>query len=131
MAEEKSPQQPTSVPPVKFEHTQDFESRYANNVQSEHSVWDFKVIFGTLDQSVQPNRVMQHTSVNLPWLQVKLLSYYLNVAVAVHESEHGKITIPKNVMPPNPETIDPSAFGLSAHLHEIVEKVYKNFLATL
>src|SRR5438270_12412186 len=131
MAEEKSPQQPTSVPPVKFEHTQDFESRYANNVQSEHSVWDFKVIFGTLDQSVQPNRVMQHTSINLPWLQVKLLSYYLNVAVAIHETENGKIKIPASVMPPNPETIELAVFGLSPHLREIIDNVYKHFMASL
>lgn len=88
-----------------FKRDEDFTALYANSVVSEHSIWDLKVIFGILDQSVSPMQVVQHTSINLPWVQVKLLSYYLNVAIAIQESYNGKIVVPPVVMPPDPRAL--------------------------
>jgi hypothetical protein len=103
-----SAQPPVANPntPV-FKRDEDFAALYANSVVSEHSVWDLKVIFGILDQSVTPMQVVQHTSINLPWVQVKLLSYYLNIAIAIQESFNGKIVVPAVVMPPDPRIATP------------------------
>ena len=98
--EQKTPQQT-----VEFKRQEDFETLYANNVQAEISVWDYKIIFGILDQSVQPNRVMQHTSIILPWAQAKLCQYYLQIAIAPHEVQNGKIEIPPSVRPPDPTAV--------------------------
>jgi hypothetical protein len=94
-----------------FKRDEDFTALYANSVVSEHSIWDLKVIFGILDQSVSPMQVVQHTSINLPWVQVKLLSYYLNVAIAIQESYNGKIVVPPVVMPPDPQRKSSSPMG--------------------
>jgi hypothetical protein len=58
----------------------DFESLYSNNFAFESSVWDFKIIFGELDQTL--GVIEQHTAMTLPWSGVKLLIYYLETNVA-------------------------------------------------
>ncbi len=124
--EQKEQQQPTTQ---FVRDPEDFEALYANNVQAESSVWDLKVIFGTLDQSTQPNRVVQHTSVNLPWLQIKLLSYLLRANLAFHELQNGKVPIPASVMPPDPDKLELA--GVTPEAREALSKLYKEFLSTL
>ena len=74
-------------------------TEYANNVHFEPSAWDLKIIFGQLDQSSGKPDVDWHTAVTLPWPQVKLLAYYLQVALFSYETENGKINIPPGVKP--------------------------------
>jgi hypothetical protein len=108
-----------------FKRDEDFTALYANNVVSEHSVWDLKVIFGILDQSISPPQVVQHTSINLPWTQVKLLSYWINVAIAIQEFYNGKINVPAFIMPPDPRTIIeavPTPPELKAHVATLWEE---------
>ena len=89
--------------------------------------------FGILDQSVTPMQIVQHTSINLPWLQVKLLSYYLNLAIAIQECLNGKIVVPPVVMPPKPSSF-PVPAGTPAPSEELKEKtdqIWEEFMATL
>jgi hypothetical protein len=116
-----------------FKRDEDFTALYANSVVSEHSIWDLKVIFGILDQSVTPMQVVQHTSVNLPWVQVKLLSYYLNIAIAIQESFNGKIVVPPIVMPPDPRTtqVPPGFPEPPPQLKEKAARLWEAFIASL
>ena len=101
------PTQRPEVPPPQFERDEDFVSLYANNIWHEVSAWDLKLIFGQLDQARTPNVVTQHTAMALGWLQVKLLIYYLQVDLAVYESQYGKIVIPAAILPPPPGPLPP------------------------
>lgn len=121
---QQEPQQPSVV----VERDEDFTALYANSVIAETSVWDMKVLFGIIDQSSVPNKVIQHTSINLPWLQIKLLSYYLRANLAIHEKLNGKIFVPQNVMPPDPETIK---LDFPQEIREILSNLYKEFLAAM
>jgi hypothetical protein len=130
-ASQETQQQP-SQPQVQIVRDEDFTNLYANNMQSEMSVWDLKVIFGILDQSSQPNKIVQHTAINLPWAQVKLASYFLQVAVVLHEAQNVKISIPALLRPPDPATIQtPEAAALPTEAKEKLAKIYKDFLASL
>jgi hypothetical protein len=140
MPEEKNPQGQSSpqeqtqplAQSVIFKRDDDFEALYANHVQVESSVWDLKTIFGILDQSVVPNQIVQHTSINLPWTQVKLLAYYIRVAIALHELENGKIVIPPSVLPPDPAKITAEPFAsASPQIKEAASKIYGDFIANL
>lgn len=129
MAEQQQAQdQPT--PQLLFvRDPEDFAALYANNVQAESSAWDLKVIFGILDQSSQPPKVVQHTSINLPWTQIKILLYFMRVNLAIQEAQNGKVVIPPSIMPPDPAKLDLA--GFTPELREILSTFYKEFLATL
>jgi hypothetical protein len=126
----EQPVQPPQ-PQIQIVRDEDFTNLYANNVHSELSVWDLKVIFGILDQSTQPNKIVQHTAINLPWAQVKLSSYYLQVAVVLHEAQNAKINIPATLKPIDPLTIDPQGFDLPPEAKEKIANIYKSFIASL
>ncbi len=88
--------------PPKFERDDEFASLYANHIWYETTVWDLKLIFGQLDQTIGPNVITQHTAIALTWLQVKIMSYYLQANLAIYEAGHGTIKIPSEVLPPEP-----------------------------
>jgi hypothetical protein len=90
------------IPKLEF----DFESVYANNARFEPSVWDLKFLFGELEQHTGREVVTFHTAVTMPWLQVKLLSYYVRLNLAIHEL-NGKIAVPPSLTPPLPEPPTP------------------------
>jgi hypothetical protein len=125
MAENEQPQRAQA----EFVHDEDFTALYANSIIAESSVWDLKVIFGILDQSTQPHKVVQHTSINLPWAQIKLLSYLIPINLIIHESQNGKVPIPENIMPPNPEDLELT--GISDEVREKLIKLYKEFRSAL
>jgi hypothetical protein len=115
---------------VEFKRDEDFEALYANSIAAESSDWDFKIVFGILDQSVMPNRVIQHTSINIPWTWAKLMVYYAAVAVALHEQRNGKVVIPPSVMPPDPDKITTEPFASAApEVKALAKKVWDDFMA--
>jgi hypothetical protein len=133
---EESGAETKAAPQVVFVREEEFPTLYANNLQVEASIWDLKVLFGILDQSVQPNRVVQHTAINLPWTQVKLIGYFLRLAVALHEAENGKIIIPVSVKPPDPAELKALPWAdtwakMSPALKEEISEIYKSFVASL
>src|SRR6266851_907863 len=78
---------------------------YANNVMFEPSIWDLKLIFGEFSQ--RTGSVDWHTSITLPWAQVKLMIYYLQANVAAYEINEGKIRVPNPALPPEWPVITP------------------------
>jgi len=100
MPEDKTSQSPTATESFVERH-EDFTSLYANNVQFEVSTWDLKMVFGELDQSDPPgkSKVIQHTAMTVTWLQAKIMAYYLNANILLHEADYGKIQIPANLHP--------------------------------
>ena len=120
------------IPSIQFERDEDFTNLYANHIASEMSVWDLKVTFGILDQSTQPNKIVQHTAINLPWAQVKLAAYFLQVAVALHEEQNAKIHIPPQLRPLDPTTVDgPEVAIVSPETKTKIAAMYQAFLASL
>jgi hypothetical protein len=85
---------------LEFKTQADFIERYANNVRFESSVWDLRLILGTLDQATQPHTIHVHTAVNVPWQQAKLMAYFLYLHVLFQEAGGDAIKIPEGVMPP-------------------------------
>ena len=86
--------------------SEEIEADYANNVFFVGTVWDIKLLFGELNAGTQG--IDWHTSITLPWAQAKLMSYYLQLNIAAHEAEGGKIPIPASMIPPEAPAIAPS-----------------------
>lgn len=117
---------------------EDFISRYANNVQVESSAFDVKMIFGILDQSgvlkvppVLMPSVEQHTSINLSWPEVKLLIYFLQLHLASHERDNGKVKIPVVALPPELPSSAPPPFDnpQGERVFEMMRKMRAEFIA--
>ena len=70
---------------------------YANNVQFEGTIWDLKILFGEFFGRTKS--VDWHTSITIPWAQAKLMAYYLQVNLAIHEANHGHVRVPSQVQP--------------------------------
>lgn len=117
--------------PVQFVRDEDFTNLYANHITSELSVWDLKVIFGILDQSSQPNKIVQHTAMNIPWAQVKLISYFMRIALALHEGQNGKVSIPKLLVPADPNSFANPDDPLPPEVQDKMASIYRDFLASL
>ena len=107
----------------------DFTSVYANNCRLELSVWDLKIFFGQLEQHTGKTTVDWHTAVTIPWMQAKLLEYYLRINRAFQEKHNGPIQIHPSVMPqlPAPPTeeeikTDPGAM----EMYETFKKIHIN-----
>jgi hypothetical protein len=115
---------PPRLPEVR--RAKDFVSMYATNVQLELSVWDLKLIFGELDQHDGQEVIEQRISIRVPWIQAKLLSLFLQLNLAFHESTNGKITIPPYLLPqfplPGTETTDPQVRALTELYHKKLEQ---------
>ena len=96
-------EQTAQPPKPTASRAQSFFELYANNVNFESSVWDLNVIFALLDQSPGAPPFKQLGSVHLPWMQAKIMAYYLFMNLAFHESSHGPISVPQSILPPNIE----------------------------
>jgi hypothetical protein len=131
----------TAVSPVQrpdFRRTEDFVTRYANNVQLESSAFDLKIIFGLFDQSgilkqppVTTTTVDQHTSVSLSWSEVKLLIYFLQLHLASFEKDNGKVKIPVKVLPPEIPLTPPPPFDNEEgqRAFELMRRMRAEFIA--
>lgn len=92
--------EPKTTIPVTFrnERSEDYATVYANNISLEQSVWDLKLTFGELDQSM--GTISQHTAVTIPWSLAKLFSFLLQTQITAYEMQSGKIKIPTELTPP-------------------------------
>jgi hypothetical protein len=102
--------------------SEDFANKYANHVQFELSVWDLKLVFGQLDQSLAQNAVVQHTAIALPWPQIKIMLYLLQINLAVHEQLNGRVHVPGGVIP-DPERIVAGAAQFRDSDSEAIKKI--------
>ncbi len=119
------------TPLSEFRRSEDFSSVYANNVQFQPTAWDLKLVLGELDQQGGRVTVEQHTCVTLPWLQVKLMNYYLGLNLAIHELQHGKIKVSNDLLPPVPPTPpeELAKLPLANTILEVISKMREEFIA--
>jgi hypothetical protein len=119
--------------PPKVEHADDFISAYANYLTFEPTAWDFKMVFGQVEQVSGTDVVKQKMAVTIPWPQAKLALYYLRVHVEAAEMQIGKIAIRKDVVPPElpPLTPEQKADPDARKLHELVQRLRAQFIASL
>ena len=88
------------------------------------------MLFGVID--VEENSILQHTSMNLPWRQVKILAYLLQIHVISHEADNGRITLFENAVQPMKKEIPTEVKGGVANPERYwakMRKLYEEFLA--
>jgi hypothetical protein len=68
----------------------------------------------------------------IPWMTAKLALYYLQLNIALHELENGKITINPRVLPiaPPPLSADEESNELLREAREITVKMQVDFIAS-
>jgi len=127
MAEQTPPQASAEI-----RRATDLVSMYANNVHFELSIWDLKLNFGELQQHEGKEIIEQRLSVTLPWLQVKIMSLFLQLHVAFYEAWQGKINVPPNFLPqrPSPDQETPSDPSVRA-ISDAIRKKIEQLLADL
>jgi hypothetical protein len=72
--------------------------------------------------------IEQHTAISVPWLQAKLMSYYLTLQVGAYELSHGEIAVPESLIP-SEFPPDPSADEKAQQMYSYIEKTRKEFFA--
>jgi len=116
---------------VNYQRSESYRNEYANNTFLEHSAWDLKFNFGQLDQSIGPNVVVQHTGITMPWLQVKVLLYFLQIHLATYETLNGRIKVPGGVINPvsSPDKEMAQDYPSSVDIYKVMNKIYEDFMA--
>src|SRR5690242_21133892 len=87
-----TPGQP--APKVQLTTSPDYRERYANSVQMRVSLWDFFLLFGTINQT-SPDSVTIHNfqGIFLSPQQAKALANVLNQNVSQYEATFGEIKL--------------------------------------
>ena len=86
------PQQPQ--PKIQLSNTADYREHYANSVQVRVSLWDFFLLFGTVNQSAPDAVSIQNfQGIFLSPQQAKALSNVLQQNVSQYESTFGEIKL--------------------------------------
>ncbi|MGA7634033.1 MAG: DUF3467 domain-containing protein [Terriglobales bacterium] len=81
-------------PNVKFVQTPDYRETYANSVQIRVNVWDFFLVFGTMQQSSETQAEMRNfQGIYLSPQQAKALTVLLQQNVMNYESAFGEIKL--------------------------------------
>jgi hypothetical protein len=81
-------------PNVKFSNTADYRETYANSVQIRVNVWDFFLVFGTMQQSSETQVELRNfQGVYLSPQQAKALMALLQQNVANYEAAFGQIQL--------------------------------------
>lgn len=81
-------------PNIKLLHTPDYRENYSNSVQVRVSVWDFFLVFGTMEQKSENEVDLRNfQGVYLSPQQAKALASILAQNVASYESTFGEIKL--------------------------------------
>jgi hypothetical protein len=87
-----TPQQPPTK--IQLTNAPDYRESYANSVQVRVSLWDFFLMFGTMNQTgPDAVNILNHHGVFLSPQQAKALSNVLNQNVAQYEQTFGEIKL--------------------------------------
>jgi flagellar protein FlaG len=79
---------------ISLEKSTDYRDSYANSVQVRLSIWDFFLVFGTLEQDTPDNvRVNNFQGIYLSPQQAKALASVLNHNIAQYEQSFGTISL--------------------------------------
>jgi hypothetical protein len=114
VAEEQEQKQ--AEPDLALVRTEDFENLFANNVRFESTLWDLKLVFGQVD--LEAKQIAQHTAVNIPWPQVKIVAYFTLLNLVVQQALNGNVFIPGNVVPVRPSSSNPAFERLDKRVTE-------------
>ena len=92
----------TPQPKVKLEHSPDYRESYANSVQVQISVWDFRLSFGTARQdTAEEITVNTFQGIYLSPQQAKALWNVLGQNLAQYEQTFGHLALePLSPAPP-------------------------------
>jgi Protein of unknown function (DUF3467) len=83
--------------------TPDYRENYSNSVQVRVNVWDFFLVFGTLQQQTETQvEVQNFQGIYLSPQQAKALLAILQQNVAGYESTFGEIKLDPRMMPGGP-----------------------------
>lgn len=86
-------------PNIKLLNTNDYRESYANSVQVRVNVWDFFLVFGTLQQQTETQvEVRNFQGIYLSPQQAKALMSILQQNVAGYESTFGEIKLDPRMM---------------------------------
>jgi len=86
-------------PNIKLSTTQDYRDTYANSVQVRVNVWDFFLVFGTLQQQSENEVELRNfQGIYLSPQQAKALSAILQQNLAGYESTFGEIKLDPRMM---------------------------------
>jgi hypothetical protein len=95
-----------SIPPqpnVKLSNAPDYREAYANSVQMRVNVWDFFMVFGTLqEQSETQVEIRNFQGIYLSPQQAKALLGLLQQNVSGYESAFGEIKLDPRLTPTGP-----------------------------
>jgi hypothetical protein len=84
----------TNQPNVKFVQTPDYRETYANSVQIRVNVWDFFLVFGTMQQSSETHVELRNfQGIYLSPQQAKALMALLQQNVKNYEAAFGEINL--------------------------------------
>ena len=99
----QSPNQGNEQPTVKLTNTADYRDGYANSVQVRMSVWDFFLVFGTLQQQSETHvEIKNFQGIYLSPQQAKALLGLLQQNVAGYETAFGEIKLDPRMGPQGP-----------------------------
>jgi len=90
-------------PQIKLSQTKDYRENYANSVQVRVSVWDFFLVFGTLQNSTpQEMDISNFQGIYLSPQQAKALLSILQQNVVNYEKAFGEIKLDSRMLPQGP-----------------------------
>ena len=86
---------------IRLQHTDAYRENYANSVQVRMSVWDFQLVFGTMQQdSPEQVQLMNFQGIYLSPQQAKALWNVLGHNLAQYEQTFGKLALEPVVLAP-------------------------------
>jgi flagellar protein FlaG len=90
-------------PNVKLINSPDYREAYANSVQMRVNVWDFFMVFGTLQQQTESQvEIRNFQGIYLSPQQAKALLGLLQQNVSGYESAFGEIKLDPRMTPTGP-----------------------------
>ena len=90
-------------PSIRLTNTPDYRENYANSVQVRVNVWDFFLVFGTLQQQSETQvEVRNFQGIYLSPQQAKALVSILQQNVSGYESAFGEIKLDPRMTVPGP-----------------------------
>jgi uncharacterized protein DUF3467 len=90
-------------PNIKLVNTPDYRENYSNSVQVRVNVWDFFLVFGTLQQQTENQVEMRNfQGIYLSPQQAKALMALLQQNVNSYEAAFGEIKLEPHAVPTGP-----------------------------
>jgi flagellar protein FlaG len=87
-------------PNIRLVNTEDYRENYANSVQVRVNVWDFFLVFGTLQQASETQvEVRNFQGIYLSPQQAKALMAILQQNVASYEAAFGEVKLDPRAVP--------------------------------